>query len=223
MGIRSQKKEAEAILRNRDQAALLEWVESVRSPFRVLLSMTYDRDVLMRWRAIEATGWVVATGAASDLDKVRDMLRRLFWQMNDESGGLAWHAPELIGEILVSVPVLIPEYASLLLSFLREEPFEGGAHFAVYRAAQVNPEPFAGRAFELADSLANPDPAIRAYSALTLGMLKKPGFKHVLAPLREDRSQLRYYDFGSGDLVVMTVGEAAQKAIDMIDSTDRAA
>ena len=223
MGIQSQKKAAEVLLRNRDRAAFLEWTKSVRNPFRVLLSATYHRDELMRWRAIEATGWVVGAQVTSDLDKVRDMLRRLFWQMNDESGGLAWHAPELIGEILVNVPDLIPEYADLFLSFLREEPFERGTHFAVYRVAQVNPKPFANRASELIDSLADFDPAIRAYAALTLGTLMKSGDSHILQPLFDDDSQLQHYDIGSGDLVTMTVGDAARIAVDMIDSTDRAA
>ena len=79
--------------------------------------------------------------------------------MNDESGGLGWHAPELIGEILVNVPDLIPEYANVLMSFLHEEPFERGTHCAVYRAASVEPKPFTERASELLDSLKDPDPA----------------------------------------------------------------
>jgi len=223
MGIRSQKKEVETLLRHRDRIALLKWARSVRNPFRVLLSMTYDNDELIRWRSIETVGWVAALYAESDPERVRDTIRRLFWQMNDESGGLAWHASELIGEILVSVPVLIGEYADLLLSFLREEPFEKGTHFAVWRTAQVNPQPFADRASELVDSLTDPDPAIQAYSALTLGALKRPEYSHILKPLLENNSQFRHYDFGSGEFVAMSVGKAARIALDLIASSDRAA
>ena len=220
MGIRSQKKEVETLLRNRDRTTLLEWANSTRNPFRVLMSVTYDSDELVRWRAIEATGWVAGKSPSSDLDSVREMVRRLLWQMSDESGGLAWHASELIGEILVNVPVLIPEYADLLLSFLREEPFERGTHFAVYRVVQVNPKPFNDCVTDLVSSLADPDPAIRAFSALTLGVLKKSDCRHIMQPLLEDESQLQPYDFDSGDFVTITVGEAARIAIDLIDSKD---
>ena len=184
------------------------------------MSVTYDSDELVRWRAIEATGWVAGKSPSSDLDSVREMVRRLLWQMSDESGGLAWHASELIGEILVNVPVLIPEYADLLLSFLREEPFERGTHFAVYRVVQVNPKPFNDCVTDLVSSLADPDPAIRAFSALTLGVLKKSDCRHIMQPLLEDESQLQPYDFDSGDFVTITVGEAARIAIDLIDSKD---
>ncbi|MBU8933929.1 MAG: hypothetical protein KOO62_07960 [candidate division Zixibacteria bacterium] len=223
MAIRSQKAEATAFLRNRDRTGLLEWARSVRGPLRALISITFDPVELMRWRAIEAVGWVVATFAESNLDRVRDMLRRLFWQMNDESGGLAWHAPELIGEILVNVPVLIPEYADLLLSSLREEPFERGVHLAIYRIAQIDSKPFAERASELANSVASPDPIIRAFSALTLGELKASAYCNILKPLIKDQSQLRHYDFNNGDFVTLRISEAARTAVEMIESKDRAA
>ncbi len=116
MSIRSQKTEAVHILRSRNQAALTRWARSVRNPLRVLISLTYDSDPLTRWRAIEAAGWTAANYAEANLDRVRDMLWRIFWQMTDESGGMGWHSPELIGEILVNVPLLIPEYADLLLA-----------------------------------------------------------------------------------------------------------
>ena len=223
MGIRSQKKAAEAVLRNRDQTSLIQWAEASRNPLRVLVSMTYHRNELIRWRAIEATGWVAGVRAKTDLEAVQDMVRRLHWQMNDESGGLAWHAPELIGEILVNVPVLIPEYADILLSFLREEPFEKGTHLAVCRAAQINPEPFVERVSELASSLANPDPAIRGYAAMALGALRKSSYNSVLKRLTEDVSRFQHYDMSSGDFVTLIIGEVASKALELINSQDRAA
>ncbi len=223
MGIRSQKKEAEAVLRNWDQTSLIQWAESSRNPFRVLISMTYHRDELIRWRAIEATGWVAGVRAETDLDAVQDMVRRLLWQMNDESGSIIWHSSEMIGEILVNVPVLIPEYADVLLAFLHEEPFERGTHLAISRAAQVNPKPFVERVSELASSLANPDPAIRAYTVLALGALKKSSYNSVLKRLTEDDSRIQYYDMSSGNLVTLTIGEVASKAIEQINSNDRAA
>ncbi len=223
MGIRSQKTEVGAILRNRDRAALIEWAQSVRNPFRVLVSMTYDGDELVRWRAIEATGWVVGAQAVADLDRARDMLRRLFWQMNDESGGLTWHSPELIAEILVNVPELISEYAQMLPSFFHEEPFERGAHIAAYRIAMVKSEAFAECISDLSDSTGDSDPIIRAFAVLTLGALGATQCRDVIERLREDESEMRCYDFESGKLVSRRVSEAAQAALDAINSKERAA
>ncbi len=223
MGMRSQKKEIESLLRNRDRAGIPAWAGSVRSPLRVLTSMTYDRDELMRWRAIEATGWVVAARSASDLDRVRDIIRRLFWQMNDESGGLLRHGPELIAEILVNVPILISEYAHMLPPFFREEPFERGAHLAVHRIAQRQPEPFSGSVSELSVATEDSDPVVRAYAALTLGVLGATEGRGSVERLLNDDSELRCYDFDHGKLVSMRVFEAARMALNAIYSADRAA
>jgi hypothetical protein len=125
--------------------------------------------------------------------------------MNDESGGLGWHAPEMIAEILINVPALIPEYAGLLPSYLREEPFERGTHFAVYRVAQVDPGPFVEHVPALTISLDDPDPAIRAYSALALTTITgSPGNPAAGEP-RADDTTFMFYDFESGELRETTV------------------
>jgi len=185
--------------------------------------MTYDDNEFVRWRAIEAIGWVVAAYAEYDLDKVRDMLRRLLWQMNDESGGLTWHSPELIGEILVNVPTLIPEYADLLPSYLVEEPFERGTHFAVYRAALVDPKPFRNIIPKLVKSLDDPDPTIRAYSALALGAIGAKSHRADIERLLDDQSLVNYYDFACGEIVSKQVSELAQGALDMVNTRESAA
>lgn len=108
------KNEARRLLEKRDFDGLFLWMQSVRSPLRIVFSLTFDTDELIVWRAIEATGKIAAATAASDVEKVRDFIRRLLWLMNDESGALGWHAPEVIGEILVNVPSLIEEIGVLL-------------------------------------------------------------------------------------------------------------
>ncbi len=205
MGATSHKTEVEELLRRRDHAALLSWADSVRSPQRVLMSFTFDRSELLRWRAIEAFGRVAAAQAERDLERVRDTIRRLLWLMNDESGGLGWHAPEMIAEILVNVPALIPEYAGLLPSYLREEPFERGAHFAVYRVAQIDPGAFVEHIPALIASLNDPDPAIRAYSALALKTIAESSGGDPTDERREDNATFMWFDFDSGELRETTV------------------
>jgi hypothetical protein len=198
----------------RDRARLEKWAAAVTNPLRVLTSLTYDEDALVRWRAIEAAGWVVATLAAADLDKVRDSIRRLLWLMNDESGGLGWHAPELIGEMLCHAPSLIPEFASMLPSFLREEPFEAGTHWAMARLAQVAPRAVAGSASHLTRSLDDPDPMIRALAARFLVAVKAGHLDSELNRLRTDPQEFQIYDPDGGSLKTTSVGEFVEAILD---------
>jgi HEAT repeat protein len=223
VGIGSHKTEARNLLARRDRPALLSWAGSVRNPLRILISLTYDEDELIRWRAIEAAGRVAASLAERDLEGIRDTIRRLLWLMNDESGGLGWHSPELIGEILVNVPALIPEYAELLISFLREEPFERGAHLAVLRVAGVDAETFDGNVSEFAKSLDDPDPEIRRCAALTLIAMGSGTHQDAVGGLRDDREQVRFYDFKEGVLREAAIGQVIKEAVKKTDSSGRAA
>jgi hypothetical protein len=194
------KIEVKELLRRGDYAALLRWAASARNPQRILISLSFDRDDLLRWRAIDVFGRVAALQAERDLEKVRDSIRRLLWLMNDESGGLGWHAPEMIAEILVNVPTLIPEFAGLLPSYLREEPFERGTHFAVYRVALVDPRPFVDHVPALTTSLEDPDPAIRAYAALALRTITGSSGDRAAGKSQPDDATFMFYDFESGEL-----------------------
>ena len=65
-----------------------------------------------------------ADESEQDLERVRVLVRGLFWSMNDESGNLIRFAPQAIGEILARVPELLPEYEKNLAAFRDESPFE---------------------------------------------------------------------------------------------------
>jgi hypothetical protein len=209
---KSRKATVREFLAHRDFAALLKWAGTIRNPQRILISLTFDQDWLIRWRAIEAFGRVAAVQAESDLGKVRDMLRRLLWSMNDESGGLGWHFPELIGEVLVNVPALVNEYAKLLPSYLREEPFERGTHIAIYRVSLTSPAQFRDCIPELGKSLDDPDSVIRGYSALSLGAIAGKSCYDAVEKLLDDPSPVTLYDFDSGQLRETTVGQMAKDA-----------
>ena len=107
--------------------------------FRHLLTCVHDRDETVRQRAIVACGRVAGVLADHDLDGVRELIRRLLWWMNDESGALLRVAPEILAEILVNVRELVDEYAKLLPRYLDEEPFGPSARRAIDRLGGVTP------------------------------------------------------------------------------------
>jgi len=193
------KETVRLLLRSRDLAGLVSWAGESRDPLGTLFSLTYDRDELMRWRAIEAIGIAAAQLGASEIEKVKDFIRRLLWQMNDESGGVAWHAPEVLGELLFRIPSLIEQYGSLLPQYLRQSPFETGAHFALARIAPHAGELLSECADILRESLDSEEPAIRAYARIALCEEPVP-----------DNAELKLYDFADGELKLATVNEAVE-------------
>lgn len=116
------------------------WAVERRDVERLLNSLLYDSEDLVRWRAIQAFGLIAVLKAGARIESVREMLRRLLWAMNDESGNSIPHAPELMGEILANVPDLIPEFARYLPAFHDSPLYERGIGWAMSRIAAVDPE-----------------------------------------------------------------------------------
>jgi len=209
MPIRITKSDVKGLLERRDFAALERWADSVRTPQRVLMSLVFERDELIRWRAIEAYARI--TARLDDREKIRVAIRRILWLMNDESGGLAWHGPEMIAEILVRVPDLLPEFAELLPWFLREEPFERGTHYALYRLSVVDPRAFMSSTDDLKASLDDPDPATRAYAALALRAMGVDA-RGSDTPCQGHEASFTVYDFGTGKVHETTFEQLLESA-----------
>jgi hypothetical protein len=208
---RQRKQTATALLRARDLPAITDWARRDRRARETLVALLYEQDELLRWRAIEALGRVAAVIAETDLEPVRELLRRLFWSMNDESGTLGWHSPEAIAEILVNVPALIDEFGVLLPAFLWEEPFERGTHWAVARVARCRPDVYGDRVEELVPSLEAADPHIRACAVLALGLVGAEGALARAPALRDDREAVRLFDFDSGQIRETSVAEVFEE------------
>jgi hypothetical protein len=202
------------LLKERDLFGLLAWARSHRGAFRTLNTFTFDRDDLIRWRAIEALGKVAGEKAKDDPHGVRDWIRRLLWSMNDESGATGWHAPEVIGEILANVPALIPEYGGLLAHYFREEPFERGSCWAAARAATVDPSPFEKIREELAASLKSPDPVMRTWAFVALNAMGHAlSDSRAVQGLEQETTLLTTYDHETGEIRRCTAGTIVQEAM----------
>ena len=120
---------------------ILEIAEKKKGILSQLTALTYDEDATISDRAIEATGFAARIITNRDPEYVRNYLLRLFWLLNDESGGVGWHAPELIGEILYQCPQFsqfFPMLVSLLDLEAEDAPrFCAGTLWAIGRVAQV--------------------------------------------------------------------------------------
>ena len=124
-----------------DYAPILEIAENKKSILSQLTALTYEEDKKISDHAIQATGLAARIIARHEPEYVRNYLLRLFWLLNDESGGIGWRAPELIGEILHHCPQF-SQFFPMLISLLDLEKediprFRAGTFWAIGRVAQV--------------------------------------------------------------------------------------
>jgi hypothetical protein len=203
---RSQRKEvARRLLAAFDLDGVAGWAAGEPQAGRVLQTFLFDEDPLVRWRAVEAIGRAASVRAREGLEPVRELLRRTLWLMNDESGGLLWHGPQVMAAVLANVTELCDEFAVIVGSFLEEDPFRAGARWALWRLAPACPRSVASRAEELAASLADPDPELRGHAALALCAARAGG----LPELAGDAAPFTVFDYRRGEMRATTVAEAA--------------
>ncbi|MEW5794748.1 MAG: DVU0298 family protein [Candidatus Zixiibacteriota bacterium] len=207
MGSHIRKETVRELLRRRDWAALIQLSHVERGLLRTLVSFTFDPDELVRFRAVEAIGVASGALAESNEEKVRDFIRRQLWLMNDESGGLSPLAPDIIGEVLVRVSGLVDEFGPLLISYLRESPFERGTHAAIVRLSERRPDLFVSAVGDLRQSLHDSDPAVRGLAVRALSMIDPIGSAPLFDAMKDDPSEVEWYDFDRGDLIRTTLAD----------------
>jgi hypothetical protein len=190
MSGRQLRRHLKSLLMHSDMAVCREALVQIpaRRAINPLFAFLYDGVSRVRWRAVGMMGRVVANLAESDIESARVILRRLMWNLNDESGGIGWGSPEAMGEILACSEPLAEEFANILKSYIREdgnylehEGLQQGALWGVGRLAHVRPErtgdiapalmPFLARnhtrlqGLALWAAMANRDPMIREIAA----------------------------------------------------------
>jgi len=88
-----------------------------RKLVNALFSFLCSTDKKIKEHAVTAMGEVVSKIAESDLESARIIMRRLMLNLNDESGGIGWGAPEAMGEIMARSEKLAKEYYKILISY----------------------------------------------------------------------------------------------------------
>ncbi|EPR37654.1 hypothetical protein dsx2_0586 [Desulfovibrio sp. X2] len=85
-----------------------------------LFSLILHEDELVRFRAAEAFGVVLADLAGRDMEGARVVMRGMLWRMNEESGGIGWGVPEAMACAMAESPALAREYHAILLSYIHK-------------------------------------------------------------------------------------------------------
>ena len=204
-----QKNEVKALLQDYNMSGLVAAGTKDRGLIRTLISLVYDKEDIMSWRAIEAIGRISGAISATNPEVIRNLSQRLLWMLREESGNGPGSAPEMLGEIVRNSPDAFCDIAAIITSFHDEEMLRRGVFRAAWRICEVRPDlvclthEMIGQNIYLED----PDPVVRCYALLIAGKLGLKEFLPLLKKLRGDASPVRMYE--NGEFVEASVAEIA--------------
>ena len=179
--------------------------------FSVLISLAYDKEDVLCWRAIEAMGKAAGALAMKDHSAVRIVVQRLLWSLSEESGGIGWSAPEMLGEIVRNSPHLFADIPPIILSLHEEEMFLKGVLWAMGRIAGTGIGNVSGAAELAIECLANEDPQVRGFAILALSRMRAAEAKDRVRTMTSDGAKIILYE--ERDLRERTVGDIAMAAL----------
>ena len=196
---------------------IADMAEGRRRVMGILRSLTFDRDRLVGWRAVEAMGVVADRLADQDPDAVIEELRGLFWLLSEESGGVCWHAPEAMAEIVRRRPSEFSSYISITATLINEmadedlEHFRPGILWAIGRLGPLAADTIDAVLPAIVASLDQIDPQARGMAVWCLGQIGRVDLLDARTDLLEDAGPVVFYEHG--ELAETTVRELAMRAM----------
>lgn len=141
-----------------------------------LFAHFYHMEELIKFRSTTAMGELVLRISGHSMEKARIILRRIMWNLNDESGGIGWGSAEAMGEILSKSPELAKEFKSILFSYLdtggnhiEHEILQRGVIWGIGTYLETSPQDLSDTNRDgLFDHLDSPDPIKRGYALRAL-------------------------------------------------------
>ncbi|MBN1588384.1 MAG: hypothetical protein JW888_02610 [Pirellulales bacterium] len=196
------KKHVRELLLRQNFEEIADLAMSSRRVLGVLVSLTFDRDPEIGWRAVEAMGAASHRIAAADPDCVREHLRRLHWLLSEESGGICWRSPEAMAEIVRQDPDPFSEFTPIIVSLLQEMAEEDLMHFragvlwAIGRLGPVAEGALDGAEPAIRACLDHADPQVRGMAAWCLGQCGRAKLLADRPELLDDEGPVDVYENG---------------------------
>lgn len=208
------------LLEQADFSAALATIRQIpgRQAVNPLFSLLYSVEETIRWRAVTAMGVVVCRMADSAMESARVVMRRLMWNLNDESGGIGWGSPEAMGEITAGHAGLADEFACILTSyidpagnFLEHERLQRGVLWGVGRLAHARAQLVKAAGAHLPAFFDSPDPYLRGTAIWAAGPILDKQLRSLVQDRLTDHARLRLYR--RRVIGETTVGELAREAL----------
>ncbi len=214
------------MIRNEDVDQIWKTMDGWSAKFTIspLLSLIYQVDQQVKYRAVVLLGRVMNKLASEDMEAARVVMRRILWSLNEESGGIGWGMPEALGEIMAMNRPLAEEYGHILVSYMREECYlelpalQRGLMWGLGRLAESYPEKIL--AFQgdghMQMYLESEDMEVVGLASRNFGILKTPEAAYWIGKLYDEEKEVRI--FKDGVFIDTTVGKLARQAVAMIEN-----
>ena len=180
-----------------------------------LFSYFYSMDDLIRFRSTLAMGDLTQRLAKKKIEDARIILRRLMWNLNDESGGIGWGSVEAMGEILKRNKALAEEYAKILFSyinpegnFLEHEMLQRGCLWGVGTYLKTFTSPNQAVIKTLTPFLDSKDPVKRGYTVRALLNMNKKNNNLLPGHIFTDKNEIPFFD--GWDLIKIKISAIAR-------------
>jgi len=98
--------------------------EDPKKIFTPLLSLSYINDEEIVHKILDAFFYSSKLLISKDIEVIRNFVRRLIWMLTEESGGIPWMAPAILGAVISSDKSLANEYFNILISYIYESEDE---------------------------------------------------------------------------------------------------
>jgi hypothetical protein len=174
------KKQICHALESNDIETMVPLARTDRKIVSLLIRLSYDKDTLIGQRAIRAVGLIAREVVQDDPEFLRETCRKLLWSLSDESGGIGWSAPEMLGEIVSADPGgfadLIPVIAGLYET--RELVFRPGVVYALLKIAESDPALVTPYQKIVIMSLVDEDPLVKALGLQLIASLWNRARQH---------------------------------------------
>jgi hypothetical protein len=205
---RAIKKKMMPLLRHHDMEHILAEVRLFPPHLVIssLLSGLCQAEALVKWHAVTVMGQVMADIARADMETARVIMRRILWNLNEESGGIGWGMAEAMGEIMAVYAPLADEYGHMLVSYMREENYlELPALLLKYDADGY-----------MAHYLESSDPVVLGLASRNFGILRIKEAAHYIRGFVDISQPVELYQ--DRRLFTTTVGALAREALARIGS-----
>ncbi|MCJ7601088.1 MAG: HEAT repeat domain-containing protein [Desulfobulbaceae bacterium] len=189
-----------------------------------LMSGLYQPDEQVKWNTVTVFGQVMDAIARSNMEGARVIMRRILWNLNEESGGIGWGMPEAMGEIMAVNRKLAEEYAHMLVSYMREENFlelpalQHGLLWGIGRLAMVRPQLILQNDGDgyMTLFLESPDQVVLGLASRNFGILRIKEAAYHIRGFVDIRQPVRLYQ--DRRILETTVGALAREALARIGS-----
>lgn len=195
-----------------DFPAVAELTASTGGVVTILLQMLFDPDSLLHWRATEAIGYL----AKIEPKRIKEIIPRLLWSLNEDSASFGWGAAAVLGEIGKNNYTIVEDIILMLFNFLEEDFSREGMLWGLGRLGQSQPQVVLEAAPRIQACLEDPNPQVRTYAAWSLGIIGAQAAIPDLRRLTNDPEPVKLYE--DETVRETTVGQVAREALQRLES-----